>query len=108
MASCGGIKKEELKGEWTAVQLTEEGDSLKVNLEEITLTFGEKGYDFTSTLNYKEAGVYELKDNLLSTLDSLNTNQEAKVVEITKLQNDSLFIRMNEEGKERFLVMVRN
>ena len=107
LASCGGIQKEQLVGKWTAVQLTEEGDSLKVNLEEITLIFGETGYEFTSTLNYKEAGIYELKDNFLSTLDSLNSGQEAKIVEITKLQNDSLFIRMNEGGKERFLVMVK-
>ena len=105
--SCGGLEKGQLKGKWTAVQLTEEGDSLKVNLEEITLDFREKGYDFTSTLNYKEAGTYDLKDNLLTTLDSLNVDQQEKVVEITKLQNDSLFIRMNEGGKERVLVMTR-
>ena len=105
--SCGGIQKEQLKGKWTAVQLTEEGDSLRVNLEEITLNFAEQGYDFTSTLNYKEAGVYELQKNLLITLDSLNEAPKEKVVEITKIQNDSLFIRMNEQGKERILVMTK-
>lgn len=105
---CEGVKKEALKGKWTAVQLTEEGDSLKVNLDEITLDFHEKGYGFTSTLNYKEAGIYTLKDNLLTTLDSLNEGTIEKVVEITRLQNDSLYIRMNEEGKERLLVMTRN
>lgn len=107
LASCGGIQQEQLKGKWTAVQLTEEGDSLKVNLDEITLDFGNKGYDFTSTLNYKEAGTYTLKDNLLTTLDSLNEGTIEKVVEITRLQNDSLYIRMNEQGKERILVMIR-
>ena len=107
LASCGGLTKEQLKGKWTAVQLTEEGDSLKVNLEEITLDFDEIGYDFTSTLNYKEKGTYQLQDNLLMTLDSLNEGTEEKVVEITKLQNDSMFIRMNEAGKERILVMTR-
>ena len=105
--SCGGLDKEQLKGNWTAVQLTEEGDSLKVNLDEITLKFKEKGYDFTSTLNYKEAGIYDLQKNLLTTLDSLNEGTIEKVVEITKLQNDSLFIRMNESGKERILVMTK-
>ena len=105
--SCGGIQKEDLKGNWTAVELTEEGDSLRVNLEEITLSFGDFGYDFTSTLNYKEAGIYTLKDNLLMTLDSLNEGTKEKLVEITKLQNDSMFIRMNEAGKERILVMTK-
>ncbi len=108
LIGCKGVKKEELKGKWRAVQLTEEGDSLKVNLDEITLNFHEKGYDFTSTLNYKEAGIYTLKDNLLTTLDSLNEGTQEKVVEITRLQNDSLYIRMNEEGKERLLVLTRN
>ena len=104
---CDGLQKEQLKGKWTAVQLTEEGDSLKVNLDEITLNFEEKGYDFTSTLNYKEAGIYELNDNFLTTLDSLNQGTEEKVVEITRLQNDSLYIRMMEQGKERILVMIK-
>ncbi len=107
LTSCGGLDKEQLKGKWTAVQLTEEGDSLKVNLDEITLNFREMGYDFTSTLNYKEAGTYNLQKNLLMTSDSLNEGTIEKVVEITKLQNDSLFIRMNEAGKERILVMTR-
>ena len=106
-SSCGGLDKEQLKGKWTAVELTEEGDSLKVNLDEITLNFKDKGYDFTSTLNYKEAGTYNLQKNLLTTLDSLNEGTIEKVVEITKLQNDSMFIRMNEAGKERILVMTK-
>ena len=107
MTNCGGLDKEQLKGKWAAVQLTEEGDSLKVNLDEITLDFKDAGYDFTSTLNYKEAGTYNLQKNLLITSDSLNEGTIEKVVEITKLQNDSLFIRMNEAGKERLLVMTR-
>lgn len=108
LLSCGGITQEELNGKWTAVQLTEEGDSLPVNLEEITLQFDEKnGYGFTSTLNYKEEGTYQLNKNLLSTIDSLNNATKEKVVEITKLANDSLFIRMNEAGKERILVMTK-
>ena len=105
--NCGGLDKEQLKGKWTAVQLTEEGDSLKVNLDEITLNFKEKGYDFTSTLNYKEEGIYKVQKKYLTTLDSLNEGTVEKVVEITKLQNDSLFIRMNEAGKERLLVMIK-
>jgi len=108
LISCGGIQQEQLKGKWTAVQLTEEGDSLKVNLEEITLGFHEKGYDFTSTLNYKEAGIYRLNDNFLTTLDSLNEGTKEKVVEITRLENDSLYIRMIEQGKERILVMTKD
>jgi len=49
-----------------------------------------------------------LNDNFLTTLDSLNQGTEEKVVEITRLQNDSLYIRMMEQGKERILVMIKN
>jgi len=105
--ACTGIKKDDLKGNWTAVQLTEEGDSLKVNLDEITLQFEEEGYTFTSTLNHKEAGIYYLRNNYLFTLDSLNPEAKEKVVEIARLQNDSLFVRMNETGKERILVLTK-
>lgn len=108
ISSCGGITQEQLNGKWTAVQLTEEGDSLSVNLEEITLNFdAQNNYGFTSTLNYKEEGTYKLNKNLLSTVDQLNGENKEKLVEITKLANDSLFIRMMEEGKERILVMTR-
>ena len=89
------------------MELTEEGDSLRVNLEEITLRFADNGYDFTSTLNYKEEGVYSLNENFLLTLDSLNEGANEKIVEITRLENDSLHIRMNDAGKERLLVMIR-
>lgn len=108
ISSCGGITQEQLNGKWTAVQLTEEGDSLSVNLEEITLNFDtQNNYGFTSTLNYKEEGTYKLNKNLLSTVDKLNGASKEKLVEITKLANDSLFIRMMEEGKERILVMTK-
>lgn len=107
LLSCNQLDKSELYGKWTAVQLTEEGDSLRVNLEEITLDFSERGYAFNSTLNYKEAGTYDLQKNLLLTIDSLHEERKEKLVQITKLQNDSLFIRMNEGGKERILVMTR-
>ena len=106
--SCNAINKKQLKGEWTAVQLTEEGDTLNVNLEEITLNFDDNAYQFTSTLNYGESGTYRLAENLLYTQDTLSGDALEKVVEITKIKVDSLFIRMNEGGKERLLVMKKN
>ena len=105
--ACQPVKTEDLRGQWQAVELTEEGDSLAVNLEEITLAFSDLGYTFSSTLNYQEAGTYQLDQNLLTTTDSLNGTAGEKTVEIARLQNDSLFIRMNEAGKERRLVMIR-
>ena len=101
------LTKEDLYGNWQAVALTEEGDTLKVNINEIKLSFTERIYQFESTLRYKEAGPYYLQSNLLLTKDTLGKKLLEKGVEITKVNQDSLFLRMNEEGKERLLVMVR-
>lgn len=105
--ACKPFTKKDLEGKWTAVQLTEKGDSLRVNLQEITLTFDNDGYAFTSTLNYRESGTYQLQNNLLITQDTIAPNAKEKAVEITALRNDSLFIRMNEGGDERVMVMTR-
>ena len=107
LSACQSISKEDLYGVWQAVDLTEEGTPLDVNLSEISLSFGEQEYEFNSTLNYREAGSYYLQASLLVTKDTLQVNGVEKGIEISKLYKDSLFLRMNEEGKERRLVLVR-
>ena len=107
MSACQSISKEDLYGEWQAIDLTEEGIPLVVNLAEISLNFTEKEYEFNSTLDYREAGSYYLRASLLVTKDTLQVNGVEKGIEISKLQQDSLFLRMNEQGKERRLVLVR-
>ena len=107
ITACQSISKEDLYGVWQAVDLTEEGIALDVNLAEITLSFEEQEYEFNSTLNYREAGAYYLQGSLLVTKDTLQVNGVEKGIEISKFHQDSLFLRMNEEGKERRLVLVR-
>ncbi len=107
LTACQSITKEDLYGEWRAVDLTEEGTPLDVNLSEISLRFDEQEYQFNSTLNYREAGSYYMQASLLVTKDTLQTNGVEKGIEISKLYQDSLFLRMNEDGKERRLVLVR-
>jgi len=101
------LPKEELYGIWQAVDLTEEDKPLAINLEEIKLSFKAQTYTFESTLQYKEAGTYRLQTNLLLTKDTLKENVLEKGIEISRLTKDSLFIRMNEQGKERRLTMVK-
>jgi len=101
------VPKEELYGNWQAVALKEEGKSLTINIEEIKLSFKKRTYVFESTLQYKEAGIYRLQSNLLLTKDTLKENVLEKGIEISRLTKDSLFLRMNEQGKERRLTMVR-
>lgn len=107
LIACNNITKEDLYGDWQAVQLTEEGQEVPVNLSEINLLFKENSYHFNSTLKYREAGTYRLQSNLLITKDTINNNRLEKGIEIYRMMPDSLYLRMNEEGKERLLVMVR-
>ena len=107
ISACQNITEEDLYGQWQAVDLREEGMPLAVNLSEISLNFNEQEYQFNSTLNYREAGSYYLRSNLLVTKDTLQVNGVEKGIEISKLYQDSLFLRMNEQGKQRRLVLVR-
>jgi len=106
--ACAPYNDSELHGTWEGVEVLEEGESLNVDPTEVGFTFSEdNGYTFRSTLNYKEAGTYQVQDTYLYTTDTLNQASTEKAVEITKLSEDSLFIRMMEQGQERTLKLVR-
>ena len=75
---------------------------------EVGFEFSPKGfYNFRSTLNYKEAGTFYVSGSLLYTMDTLNEASTEKSVQIIDLTKDSLFIRMNDEGKERVVKLGR-
>ena len=99
-----------LIGSWTAYDVLEEGQSLDINASEIKLDFhNEEIYSYKSTLDYQEAGQYTVQSSYLYTTDTLQENQAArKAVEIIQLTADSLQLRMNDEGKERILKMLKD
>ena len=104
LASCASLKDDLLLGDWQATEIIEEGKALPVNVEEIKLSFkGEDFYLFNSTLNYKEAGSYFLDSKYLFTTDTVNHASTEKAVEVIKLTQDSLVLKMNDSGKERLL-----
>lgn len=95
-------------GSWEAIEVTEEGQPLGVNVQEIGFTFLDEGrYTYRSTLNYKEAGSYYVESQYLFTTDTVNQATSEKAVEILQLNQDSLFLKMNDNGKERLLKLVR-
>jgi len=57
-------------------------------------------------LKNQEAGNYYVHGRILYTKDTLQAGAE-KAVEVVKLQNDSLQIKMNDDGKIRVLDLVR-
>lgn len=110
LPACAGDDPNLLIGSWTAYEVLEEGEKLDINAAEIKLEFvDDLIYSYQSTLDYREAGEYTLQASYLYTTDTLARVQAArKAVEVIQLTPDSLQLRMNDEGKERILKMLRD
>ena len=108
LLSCMKDKPDPLIGHWTAFEVLEEGEALDINAAEIQLGFQEGNtYHYESTLAYKEAGRYHVEHQYLYTTDTSHTTATAKAVEILQLTTDTLQLRMNDQGKERILKLVK-
>ena len=108
LSSCGSIDNELIIGSWEGVRVLEEGEELGVNPREISFYFGKnESYRYESTLNYKEAGSYYIESSYLFTTDTVNQASTEKAVEILLLSPDSLHIKMDDNGKERILKLVK-
>jgi hypothetical protein len=106
--ACAPYAPSDLAGKWKAVELSEEGDSLKVDASNVYFRFLESGrYEYYSTLNYHESGMYKLDGKYLLSTDTTRSDQAEKAVEIVKLVNDSLVLKMKEQGKERLMVLIK-
>lgn len=110
LTACAQDEPNLLIGSWTAYEVVEEGETLDINASEIQLEFVDDFiYAYKSTLDYKEAGQYNVQASYLYTTDTLPNAQAAKkAVEIIQLTTDSLQLRMNDEGKERILKMLKD
>lgn len=107
--ACNTEETNLLLGDWTGYEVLEEGEKLDINAREIQLTFNEGDvYTYSSTLDYKEAGKYNVQASYLYTTDTLSASQGGrKAVEIIQLTIDSLQLRMNDNGKERILKLLK-
>ncbi|MEM9849637.1 MAG: hypothetical protein AAF847_17240 [Bacteroidota bacterium] len=97
-------KEDLLRGKWEATELLESDSSLQVNLNEIWFVFDDQqNYYFHSTLNYEEAGRYELSGNLLYTTDTTRTTAKRKAVKLLELDENNLKIEMKDQQAVRIL-----
>lgn len=106
-ACSSSYSREDLYGTWEGVAAQEEGTPLDINPADLQFTFTETGYTYRGTLNYREAGTFEVKAPYLYTTDTINQATTEKTVEIVQFSTDSLHLRMMENGKERLLKLVR-
>lgn len=98
-----------IDGKWQGTLLLEQGDSVPINPAELSFTFDQfaRTYTYNSTLNYQEAGNFYLQTKYLFTSDTLKANPTEKGVEIVRLSQDSLHLRMEEKGRERIMKLVK-
>lgn len=106
LLSCQPHSTNEFVGNWNAIELSEEGDSLAVDLKEINFEFLANGrYSFNSTLKYHEAGTFRLDGPFLLSTDTTRNPAKEKAVEIIQMSGDTLMLLMQELDKSRVMVL---
>lgn len=97
-----------LLGSWQAVDVRENGDSLKLNPAEIGFEFlPDNRYRYRSTLNYREAGTWQYQDGYLYAQDTTGKGATQYVVAVDLLRPDSLLLRMKADSAERIVLLLR-
>jgi len=106
--SCSPYRHKDLIGEWQAIAIEQEGDSLAIDPKVVQFTFSKnEGYTYRSTLNYHESGTYYIINKKLFTMDTLNRASTEKAVEILMLTPDSLHLKMSDGGKGRLMKLAK-
>lgn len=102
--SCSYLATYQLIGVWRVVEIFEDNKLLRDRtIENIILQFNDEGqYTFKGTLNYKEAGNFKVKRNLLVLFNKLS-NEEKKLY-IDALNSKKLVLLMENTGKVRKMV----
>ncbi len=108
IASCSQWSGMDLEGTWEATSILEEDQPLEVDYPSVKLDLKDDGtYEYTGTLNYREAGKWSTKSNYLYTIDTLIPDGAQKIVFIKSYSRDSLEIQMVQQEKVRILKMKR-
>ena len=109
LLGCGpAFDSTELLGRWQASAVVEEGKPLQIDPTAVQFQFSPGGrYQYRSTLNYHEAGRYQLEADLLVTTDTTQATAPTKRVQILQLNRDSLYLGMNDSGKARTMYLYR-
>jgi hypothetical protein len=101
--SCNFIANYQIVGVWKATEIFENDKLLKdKTLENIILQFNDEGnYSYEGTLNYKEAGKFNVSSNSLFLTTQL---KEEKELHIESLNSKKLVLLMEDSGKTRKMV----
>ncbi len=104
---CKDPSPDALVGLWKAREVIEGGDTLELDLTNVYLDFQtDQNFKYRHTQRDSLAGTYELNKGLIHLFVS-NPLRDTIIIQLTDLSMESLVLRMNHEGKERFVTMVR-
>ena len=103
LGACETDRTPELLGTWQASLLIEEGDTVDVRLDDVSLLFESGGaYTYTSTLDYFEEGRFALDGDILETQPTADSLSPQKV-KVTTLDDSTLHFFMMDAGRRRQL-----
>ncbi len=104
LSSCNFIANYQIIGVWKATEIFENDKILKdKTLKNIILQFNDEGnYSYEGTLNYKEAGKFNVSSNSLFLTN--NQLKEEKELHIESLNSKKLVLLMEDSGKTRKMV----
>ena len=102
-SSCNFIANYQIVGVWKATEIFENDKIMKdKTLENIILQFNDEGnYSYEGTLNYKEAGKFNVSSN---SLFLTTQSKEEKELHIESLNSKKLVLLMEDSGKTRKMV----
>jgi hypothetical protein len=108
-SSCKTDIEYHLEGRWNGIELAQADSIINVDFSKVHLTFNPNGkYEFYSTLNYVEKGVYIVKKDKNIFLKSTdNPKPKENMLKIDYLQNDTLVLLMNYKGHDQILTLVK-
>lgn len=105
--ACHSIDQEDLQGTWIGQQVIEAGDTLQMDLSNLRLHFEPDGsFTYVKTSRERLAGAYSISGSLLE-LEVKDPSAETILIQISDLSTDVLHLRMNHEGNERHLGLVK-
>lgn len=105
--SCQSDQPLPYAGTWQAVELWEKGQKMEVDtlMEKVVLNlYNDKSYSFITTLNKKESGKYRIKKKKIYIQSKAElANKQERIMEIITLTQDSMHLKMTDNGNERVL-----
>ena len=103
MGCVGKYDESQLVGQWTGVDWKDVTNDRVIDVP-VAFTFGEDGRYEASSGSSTEKGKYWITEEKLYTIED---GKAEKKVEIAKLENDSLLLRMNRAGVIEEILLVR-